>query len=94
MDSIRVQMPEDEPEENRTGRLHDDAGKFTKKFTDDDFLDAIRAHEGAAGTADVADEVGCPHSTAYHRLDRLREKERVDSRQIGNAVLWEVADNG
>lgn len=94
MDSIRIQMPEDEPRENGTGRLHDDAGQFTEKFEDDDFIDAIRTHGGAAGTSDVADEVGCSHSAAYHRLDRLREEGRVNSRQIGNAVLWEVVENG
>jgi hypothetical protein len=71
----------------------EDTGKFEEKYDDDDFVAAIRDFDGAAGTADVADAVGCPHSTAYHRLDRLRDDGRIDSRQVGNAVLW-VADDG
>ena len=70
----------------------EDSGKFEEKWADEDFADAIRDFDGAAGTADVADAVGCPHSTAYHRLDRLRDDGRINSRQVGNAVLWVVGD--
>ena len=70
----------------------EDTGKFEEKWADEDFVDAIRDFDGAAGTADVADAVGCPHSTAYHRLDRLRDNGRINSRQVGNAVLWVVDD--
>lgn len=70
-----------------------DTGKFEEKYNDEDFVAAIRDFDGAAGTADVADAVGCPHSTAYYRLDRLRDDGRIDSRRVGNAVLW-VIDNG
>lgn len=94
MGKIRTTMADDEPKENDTGRLHDDAGQFTEKWEDDDFIDAIRAHNGAAGTGEVADKVGCSDSTAYYRLDRLRDEGRVQTRQIGNAVLWEVVDHG
>lgn len=70
---------------------HDDeTGKFSEKYSDADFVDAIREFGGTAGTAEVADKIGCPHSTAYYRLDQLRDTGRVDSRQIGNAVLWMV----
>ena len=70
----------------------EDTGKFEEKWADEDFVDAIRDFDGAAGTADVADAVGCPHSTAYHRLGRLRDDGRINSRQVGNAVLWVVND--
>lgn len=93
MGMIRTTMPDDEPNENDTGRLHDDTGQFTEKWADDDFIDAIRAYGGAAGTGEVADVVGCIESTAYYRLDRLRDAGRIDSRKVGNAVLWEVVDD-
>lgn len=70
----------------------DDTGKFTEKYDAADFVDVIERLGGSAGTAEVAEELDCPHSTAYHRLDRLREEGRIDSRQIGNAVLWVVTN--
>lgn len=68
----------------------EETGKFTQKYDDADFIEVIEQMEGAAGTAEVAEELSCPHSTAYHRLDRLRDEGRISSRQIGNAVLWMV----
>ena len=68
----------------------DDSGKFTEKYDDDEFIEAIEVLGGSAGTAEVAEEIDCPHTTAYHRLDRLRDNGRLSSRQIGNAVLWVI----
>lgn len=68
----------------------DDSGKFTEKYEDRQFVDAIRTLGGSAGTAEVADELDCPHTTAYHRLDQLRDDGQITSRQIGNAVLWVI----
>jgi hypothetical protein len=70
----------------------DESGKFASKYDEERFLAAVQEHEEGAGTAEVAETVGCPHSTAYHRLDQLRADGKLDSRQIGNAVLWVVAD--
>lgn len=72
----------------------DDTGKFTEKYPASAFLDALRDLGGAAGTADVADEVGCPQRTAYHRLSNLRDDGQIDSRQVGGAMLWVVKNGG
>lgn len=69
-----------------------DTGKFVEKYSSSDFVDAIRECGGMASTSEVANDVSCPHSTAYYRLDQLRDAGRIDSRQIGNAVLWVVTD--
>ena len=63
-------------------------GQFAAKYADEQFLGALREHDGAAGTAAVADAVGCPQRTAYHHLDRLREENAVSSQQIGGSTLW------
>jgi len=68
----------------------DDSGKFTEKYDDEEFIEAIETLGGSAGTAEVAEELDCPHTTAYHRLDQLRDAGRISSRQIGNAVLWVI----
>jgi hypothetical protein len=70
----------------------DDSGKFTKKYPTTAFLDALRELGGAAGTGDVADTVGCPQRTAYHRLSDLRDEGQIDSRQVGGSMLW--VENG
>jgi len=46
----------------------------------------------AAGTADVADAVGCSHDTAYKRLRSLEDDGQVTSRKIGQARMWSVVD--
>ncbi|SET50886.1 hypothetical protein [Natrinema hispanicum] len=57
-----------------------------------DMLAAIRDYGNAAGTADVADAVGCSHDTAYKRLRSLEGDGRVTSRKIGQARVWSVTD--
>lgn len=72
---------------------NEDTGRFAAKYTDQDFLDAIVALGGAAGTGDIADEVGCPQRTAYGRLNELREAGKVESRKVGSVLLWSLADD-
>ena len=70
----------------------EDSGKFASKYSDQDFLDAVAALGGSAGTSEVADEVGCPRRTAYNRLDKLRERGELATRDIGPSLLWELDD--
>lgn len=81
-------------ESDNTDGDRDDAGQFTEKYPTSAFLDALRELGGGAGTADVAEEVGCPQRTAYHRLSNLRENGQIDSRQVGGAMLWVVENEG
>lgn len=70
---------------------NEDTGQYTGEFPEGDFLDAIEAEGGMAGTGEIADRVGCAHDTAYKRLQKLEERDMVSSRLIGNTLLWEVA---
>lgn len=70
------------------------SGWFEKEHVDEDFLEAIEALGGTAGTAEVADEVGCPQRTAYHRLDELRDAGRIEGRKIGGSIAWMLAAPG
>lgn len=69
----------------------DESGKYTESYTDDQFIQAIHSLGGAAGTSEVADELDCPYRTAHHRLTELKESGRVNSRTVGNSLLWQVA---
>lgn len=71
----------------------EDSGKFASKYTDQDFLNAIQELGGAAGTADIADAVGCPRRTAYNRLDNLREEGTLETREVGSSLLWMLTDD-
>jgi hypothetical protein len=64
-------------------------GKYTEKYPIEDFLSAIDSLNGAAGTQKVADEVGCAYRTAYAKLTELEKEEKINSRKVGNAKLWE-----
>lgn len=72
---------------------HDaETGQFETQHPPSDFLEAIDAEGGAAGTQDIADAVGCAYTTAYARLRSLEDADRVESERIANARLWRVAD--
>jgi CRP-like cAMP-binding protein len=67
-----------------------DSGKYTETYTLDEFVDALEALGGSAGTQDVADEVGCKYRTANAKLHELEERGEISSRKVGNAYLWMV----
>jgi hypothetical protein len=77
-------MPEDHRDES--------SGRYTNKYPDHDFIDAIDSLGGAAGTQEIADEVGCIYDTAYSKLVHLEDEERVTSRKIANARLWSLTN--
>lgn len=68
-----------------------ESGKFTQVYSDAEFIDALETL-GQAGTADIAEVVGCGEKNAYRRLGALEEEGRVTSRMVGRAKLWELAD--
>jgi len=77
----------------KTGLMPDrdeKTGKYTGKYSNEDFLDGIRSKSGMAGTGEIADEVGCAHDTAYKRLQEMEEQGLVSSRKVGNTLLWSV----
>ncbi|MFC6823495.1 ArsR family transcriptional regulator [Halopelagius fulvigenes] len=74
-------MPYDERDETTK--------RFTRKFSDEDFLDAVRDGDDAGlTTRDVADAVGCKYRTAHARLSDLAEEGRVGQRKVGSVLLW------
>jgi predicted transcriptional regulator len=70
----------------------EESGKYTTSYRDSVFLDAIQNYEGLAGTAEIAKEVGCTRRTAYTRLKSLEEEGRVDSRKVGNSLVWSILE--
>lgn len=74
-------------------RMKGNKGHFETQYPVSDFLDAIEELGGLAGTSDVAEEVGCARDTAYKKLKKLQEEERVSSRKVGGALVWEVVDD-
>ena len=67
------------------------SGKFSENYATETFLDVIRAHE-LPTTGDVADAVGCNRRTAYVRLNKLQDADKVSSQEVGNALVWSVAE--
>jgi len=68
----------------------DETGRYTGEYSTEDFLEAITAEDGMAGTGDIADQVGCAHDTAYKRLQRMEKQGLVSSRKVGNTLLWSI----
>lgn len=72
----------------------EESGQYKETYPLDEFIDALRDLDGAAGTQEVADAVGCKYRTAHAKLTELREEGRVEAREVGAAFLWMLADGG
>ena len=68
-------------------RGRDESGRFAERFEHEAFLRAVAALD-VAGTADVADRVGCSYDLAYRRLGDLEAEGRVEKRTVGGAFVW------
>ena len=71
----------------------EDTGRFTETYPRAEFLDAIRAEGGMAGTTDVAERVGVIRETAYKKLQRMEADGEVESRKVGNSLVWLLPEN-
>lgn len=71
----------------------DDSGKYTTKYQPEDFISALRQLKGAGSTKEIADEVGCARRTAHYRLSDLENDGRINSRDVGRSILWQVVDD-
>ena len=67
------------------------SGKFTEEYPPQDFLEAID-ELGSSGTTDISNYVGCDRRTAYLKLKSLEEEGRIRSQNVGNSLLWELAE--
>jgi hypothetical protein len=72
-------------------RGRDESGRFAERFDSEAFLRAVAALD-VAGTADVAERVGCSYDLAYRRLGDLEAEGRVEKRTVGGAFVWLRAD--
>ena len=75
-----------------SNQARNERGQFAPEVPNEEFFDALRELGGAAGTQEVADEVGCIYDTAYKRLLRLEDEDVVTRRKVANANLWVLAD--
>jgi len=69
----------------------EESGQFTEEYPREDFLDVLK-ELGPAGTTDISNEVGCDRRTAYLKLQELEGDGLIQSRKVGNALLWELAE--
>jgi len=67
------------------------SGRFSEEYPREDFVRALD-ELGAAGTTDIAEHVDCDRRTAYLKLQSLEEEGDVESRKVGNALLWELSN--
>lgn len=69
----------------------DGSQRFESTIDDEEYVAALKSL-GPSSTKEVANEVGAPYRTAHHRLKRLEERDRVVSKTVGNAFLWQLTD--
>ncbi|OYR58641.1 helix-turn-helix domain-containing protein [Halorubrum halodurans] len=55
------------------------------------YFDAIREH-APASTKEIADAVGVTRQGADYRLRQLEEEGKVESKMVGNSLVWLVDD--
>lgn len=74
------------------GKDRDESGKFTEVVSDNEIIAYLQKTEGAS-TAEVADNFDYERPTAYRRLKDLEDEDQVESREIGNSLLWLVSQS-
>lgn len=62
-----------------------------QQYTDSEFIKAVR-NQQPASTGEVADVVGCTRRNADYRLRRLRDDRAVESKMVGNSLVWFPVD--
>jgi len=67
-----------------------ESGKYTDVFSDNDFIEAIQTEGGLAGTTTIAEIVGCTRRQALNRLKKLREQNKVTSKDVGRSLVWQL----
>lgn len=72
-------------------RKRGETGQYEKSVSDEEIVEFIRERNGAS-SGEVADEFGYAPSSAYRRLRDLDKEGRINSRTIGNSLLWEAVD--
>ena len=61
-----------------------------RKHTDSEFIEAIE--DGAESTKEIADAVEISRQGALKRLKYLRDDDVVESRKLGNMLLWRLSE--
>jgi predicted ArsR family transcriptional regulator len=56
------------------------------------YFDAIRAN-APASTKEIADAVGVTRQGADYRLRKLEEDGKVQSKMVGNSLLWQLPND-
>jgi predicted transcriptional regulator len=70
----------------------EESGRYTETYPLEEFISALRELGGAASTQEVADSVGCAYRTAHAKLSKLEEQNKITSKKVGNAKLWQSID--
>ncbi|MFC7175362.1 ArsR family transcriptional regulator [Haloplanus litoreus] len=70
----------------------EESGRYREVYSVESFLKALRQFDGAAGTQEIADEVGCEYRTA-REAHRYGTRGVITSRKVGNANLWMLVDD-
>jgi uncharacterized membrane protein len=65
----------------------EDSGKFTEVVSDEEIISFLSNQDGVV-TSKVAKEFDYERPTAYRRLKNLEADGRIESRKVGNSLLW------
>lgn len=68
----------------------DETGRYTDTYLREAFIEAITAEGRHAGTGEIAERVGCDHDTAYKKMLSMEQDGSVESRNVGNTLLWSL----
>lgn len=67
-----------------------ETGRYKEVYTDEKLLDLL---EGTRlGTSEVAEQLGCHRTTAHDKLIHLEQEGLVESKKVGNSLIWELVN--
>lgn len=92
---------ESNPRQMPGANRDDESGQYTDRYPPKDFIEALEAEGGRAGTMDIARRVAPQYDrdpelfydTTYKKLRRLSKDGEIESDDIGNSKLWILPEN-
>lgn len=63
-----------------------ESGQYSEVYSHQEVIDVLE--DDRLGTSEVADELGCHRTTAHELLTEMESEGLVESKRVGNTLIW------
>jgi DNA-binding IclR family transcriptional regulator len=71
-------------------RRDPESGQYSEVYSEQEVVDVLE--DERLGTSEVAEKLGCHRTTAHELLTEMEVGGLVESKRVGNTLMWTVKD--